>query len=202
MKRLFIIGSGGHATAVLEVAKSLACYEIVQLSFTDETDVQIACGNDDGTNNQARDGYYVIAVGDLKLREKISKSVFCRSNKPTSIVSSAAYVAPTAVIGDGSVVMPGAILRSGSVVGKHSIINTSAIVDHETQIGDYVNVSPNATVCGRVHIGEKVFIGTSATMIDGIRIAPGIILGAGAVAVDNLVDSGTYMGIPAKKVKR
>ena len=44
-------------------------------------------------------------------------------------------------------------------------------------------------------------VGSGSTIIQLVEIAPYTIIGAGAVVVKTIEDSGTYVGVPARKIK-
>jgi acetyltransferase EpsM len=200
MTLLVVIGNGGHAKSVMEVAGSLAEYQLCQVSFYDSGEVNLKSDQLAFINSfSASEVEYIIAVGSIDMRAKISKSNFCQHRKAAKVVSPDAFLSSDVEIAEGSVVMPGSILRVGVKVGKHSIINTSAVLDHDVQVGNYVNISPNVTVCGNATIASHVFIGASATVIDNVSIATNILLGAGALATEDITMSGLYLGVPARR---
>ncbi len=49
-------------------------------------------------------------------------------------------------------------------------------------------------------IGNNVSIGSNATILP-IEICDNVVIGAGAVVTKNIIESGTYVGNPAKKIK-
>ena len=49
-------------------------------------------------------------------------------------------------------------------------------------------------------IGNNVSIGSNATILP-IEICDNVVIGAGAVVTKNIVESGVYVGNPAKKMK-
>lgn len=52
---------------------------------------------------------------------------------------------------------------------------------------------------GCVSIENMSEVGTGTQIIQGKRIVSGVTVGAGAVVVWDLLESGIYMGIPAKR---
>ena len=56
-------------------------------------------------------------------------------------------------------------------------------------------------MAGTVTVGENTWIGIGAAVSNNIDIASDCIIGAGAVVVKNISEPGTYIGIPAKKIK-
>lgn len=53
---------------------------------------------------------------------------------------------------------------------------------------------------GKIEIGNNVFIGAGATILYDVKICDNIIIGAGALVNSDLLESGVYVGIPAKKI--
>jgi acetyltransferase-like isoleucine patch superfamily enzyme len=52
-----------------------------------------------------------------------------------------------------------------------------------------------------VRVGDKSWVGIGATVINDIDICGGCVIGAGAVVIRNITEGGTYVGVPAKKIK-
>ena len=67
-------------------------------------------------------------------------------------------------------------------------------------VGDHSHIAPHATICGRSRIGNNVFCGASSTVIDKINICDDVVIGAGAVVINDIIESGTYIGVPAKRI--
>ena len=97
--------------------------------------------------------------------------------------------------------MEGAIVQPGVKIGAISIVNTKASIDHDCQIGDEVHIAPGCTLSGSVNVGNGCLIGTGVTVIEKIRIGKNCTIGAGAVVLADCEDNGTYVGVPAKKMK-
>lgn len=55
-------------------------------------------------------------------------------------------------------------------------------------------------LAGTVKVGKKSWIGIGSSVINNIFITDECLIGAGAVVVNNLMNSGTYIGIPAKEI--
>ena len=140
-----------------------------------------------------------IAVGDNKVRSLIalkhSKTLF------VTAVSSTAQVDSTVKIGDGSYVAPLTYIGLDAQVGQHSIINTGALIDHDVRVRDFSHIAGNAYIAGGVSIGDRVFVGAGSTLIDGIEIVSDVTVGAGAVVTSSILEPGTYVGVPAKRIK-
>ena len=97
--------------------------------------------------------------------------------------------------------MAGAVINCSTRIGRGCIINTSSSIDHDNDIGDYVHISPGAHLAGSVTVGELSWIGIGASVINNISITSDSIVGAGAVVVQNVTEQGTYVGVPARRIK-
>jgi sugar O-acyltransferase (sialic acid O-acetyltransferase NeuD family) len=111
-----------------------------------------------------------------------------------------AWVSPRAVLGRGVFVGAQAAVAAHARVGDWSVINRGATIGHDTELGTGVRVHPGATVAGVSILGNRVVVGAGATVIDGIRVGDDVVLGAGAVATRHLLEPGTYVGIPARRL--
>ena len=91
--------------------------------------------------------------------------------------------------------MPNAVINAGAKIGEHCIINTGAIVEHDNILENYVHISVGAKLAGTVHVGRATWIGIGASVSNNLSIC------AGAVVVKDITESGTYIGVPARRMK-
>ena len=104
-------------------------------------------------------------------------------------------------MGQGSILFPGCILTSQINIGRHVHINVGSSISHDVRIGDFCTLSPGVRLAGKVCLGERVFLGMGALVAENIRICADVVIGAGAVVLCDIIESGTYVGVPAKKIK-
>ncbi|RUW55246.1 acetyltransferase [Mesorhizobium sp. M1A.F.Ca.ET.072.01.1.1] len=198
---LFILGFGGHARSVGDIALSSG-FDV--LTFLDE---EAREGEEFAgfravpvlPSDAAVTGWFMFpGSGDNARR---------RAQCETALLPLATLVAPTASvgkqceIGQGSFIGHQAHLGPLTRVGRGVIINSGAVVDHECLVGDFSHVSVNATVAGRCRIGAQVMVGAGATIIDGIGICDNVIVGAGATVVRDIQVPGVYTGTPARRTR-
>ena len=55
-------------------------------------------------------------------------------------------------------------------------------------------------VNGDCKIGKSCFIGSGAVVANGVTIVDECTVGAGGVVTEEITESGTYVGIPVKKL--
>jgi len=121
-------------------------------------------------------------------------------------------------IGDGTFVGPFVEVQAGAVVGKRCKIQSHAFICELVTIGDdcfighgvmFINDTFSAGGPARgdrtkwkpTRIGNHVSIGSNATVLP-VSIVDRVVIGAGAVVTKNISVAGTYVGNPAKLVRR
>ena len=200
MNRLIIIGAGGHGRVVADIASLRGYTDIVFL----DADASKACcgpwpvvGTDDMAGSM--DGDLFVAIGSAQHRSALMQR-FSGRRFPT-LIHPAATVAAGVEIGDGTVVMAGAVINPGAGIGRGVIINTSSSVDHDCAVHDYAHITVGAHLCGSVTVGEGTWVGAGAIVSNNLSICAGCTLGAGTVVVRSIAQPGTYIGVPARKIK-
>lgn len=104
------------------------------------------------------------------------------------------------LLGHGNYLAPGVVLAAKASLGSHNFLNRNSSIGHHTQIDSFNHFGPGSIVCGRCKIGCKNFIGAGSIIKDRITIGNNVTIGAGAVVVSDILESGIYVGIPAKKI--
>ena len=199
MNRLIIIGASGHGRVVADIAKLCGYKEIV---FLDNNPELKECsgypvlGSD--TMSTELEGGLFIAVGNSEMRQKLmdrdSERFF------PILIHPRAVIAEDVIIAKGSVVMAGSVINPGAKIGKGCIVNTSSSIDHDCTVGDYCHVSVGSHLSGTVALGNHVWIGTGATVSNNVNICSDVVIGAGAVVINDVKESGTYVGVPVRKM--
>lgn len=202
MNRLIIVGAGGHGKVIADNAlkngyKDICFVDDTIIGDVAECPVIGTCSSIEHLNDGITD--FVIGVGNNAVRKEIAKKY---NVNWVSIVHPSAQIAFNVEIGKGTVIMANAVVNVCATVGEHCIINTGAIVEHDNVIEDYVHISPNAALGGSVHIGTLTHIGIGATVKNNIDICSDCTIGAGAVVIYDIEKSGTYIGVPAEKIKK
>lgn len=118
-----------------------------------------------------------------------------------SIISNKADISKSCKISEGSIIQRGVNISAESKIGKFAKLNTKCNVMHDSVIGDFTTIAPNAVILGNVKIGTGCYIGANATINPNIIISDNTIIGAGAVVTKDCKESGTYVGVPAKRQK-
>ena len=194
---MIIIGAGGHAKVVMDIA--LSC-DVKVKGFLDDNTKQFQNIDYLGTIDCIEDLHepLVIAIGDNVVRKLIS----LRAKSLTkALIHPSAIIGSNVLVGNGTVIMPSVSVNASVNIGINVIVNTSASIDHDCILKDYAHISPNATLCGGVQVGEGVHIGAGATVIPGIKIGDWSVIGAGSVVTKDIPANCTAVGHPARVIK-
>ena len=207
MKRLVIIGAGGHGKVAADIAllngfkdicfvdddTSLLGTRILGFPVMGALDtVDVRSGSDD----------VFVAIGNASVRKRVFSTLASQGIVPVTLCHPSVCIGADVRIGVGTLLAAGAIVNPGANVGKGCIVNTGATVDHDCFIGDFCHVSVGAHVAGTVVVGEDTWIGAGAVVSNNVDIVSGCMIGAGAVVVNDIAAAGTYVGIPARLMKR
>lgn len=144
----------------------------------------------------------IIAVGSPSLREKIFNKInIDKTIFPSIIHPSVIYDRRTFKIGQGSIICPGNLITTNVIIGDFVHLNINSTVGHDTCIGNFSTISPGVQISGNVNICNNTFVGTGAAILENVSIESNTIIGAGALVNKSIEDSGTYVGMPVKKIK-
>ena len=120
-------------------------------------------------------------------------------------------------IGDNSFVGPFVEIQKNTTIGKNTKIQSHSFICELVSIGDecfighgvmFINdlfsegrpANGDKDFWKNTKIGNNVSIGSNATILP-VEICNHVVIGAGAVVTKNIVESGVYVGNPAKKIK-
>jgi acetyltransferase-like isoleucine patch superfamily enzyme len=191
--KLAIFGYGGHAKEVAaQIDDSVVFY--VDDEYSNEFAKPIS-------QFDPKEYKIMVAVSNPKDRERIVKSLpketqFFSFIHPTSLLMS-----DNIEIGEGSFIGAYSIMTTNIKVGKHTILNRGNHIGHDCFIGDFFSMMPGSIVSGTVKVGDRVYMGTNSTIIENKFISSDTIIGANSVIIENINIGGTYVGVPAKKIK-
>ena len=199
--KIAVIGCGGHARSIIPILIELG-YSIEGIyddSYNPSDSESIAGVKLKGSVNDCPyKEDVVIAMGGPKKRELYFTQGFQLSE---NIIHQTTIISKDVTLARSNQILPLVFINAFTKIGDNNLINSGAIIEHECQIGNHNHISVGAKICGRVQLGDCNLIGAGATIIDGVKIASNITVGAGAVVISDLLEPGTYVGNPAKKIK-
>ncbi|WP_027633910.1 acetyltransferase [Clostridium hydrogeniformans] len=213
MKKIVLIGAGGHCKVIIDLIKSKKEFEIIGILDKESNkdmnkvlDIPII-----GTDSILQDLYNsgveyaficVGAINNMNIRNVIMSRLESIGFKFPVLIHRDAIVSSYSSIEDGTCIMSKAVINPDSTIGRNSIVNTGAIIEHDCRISSNCHVSPGCILGGNVELGVDTHIGIGSTVSNGVRIGNNVTIGAGSVVVKNIdMDNVIAFGNPAK-IKR
>lgn len=207
-KKLAFLGAGSHADAIVPVIDKLT-YDFI--GFFDDKDIV----EHDGypvlgktyevlkfLHDGKIDAVFITIGENAKRREFFNYVAKDYYDSIINIISpNAVVLTPESICGRGIFVGFGAFIGSKVKLFDNNVVNTGALIEHHTIVKSHCNIGPNATINGICTIEEEVYFGSASVIIQTLSVASKTVIGAGTVIVKNIVESGTYVGVPAKKIK-
>ena len=195
MKRLLLIGGGGHCVSCLDVIEATEKYEVVGiLDRKDKVGRQVGryrivgCDSEFERWMDCIDEVLITVgmVGRSPVRQNLYDKMLSFGAVFARVISPNAYVSSGATVGAGSIVMHDALVNAGARIGRNCILNTKSLVEHDSIVGDHCHIATRATLNGDVEIGDHVFVGSHSVVFQGCHIGEHSVIGGGQVVRSNL----------------
>lgn len=206
---IIVLGKGGHAQCVINIIEDQDKYNILGITdINSEVGSEFLgypiLGTDDVLKDYLNKGVKNAAIGVGGFTNNMGRSRIFQKVKNLGfslppIIHPSAIITKRTTIGEGALVFPGVVLDETSI-GANNMVGTASSVDHGSVLGDHVFISAGVTIGANTKIGDGTFFALGCKIISGISIGQNILVGAGAVVVNDLIEEGTYLGCPAKKV--
>ncbi len=206
MTPLWIIGSGGHATVVVDTARASGVFDVLGCLDDDVgrhggqvLGAPVVGSISKATVEEHRIHNAVIAIGSNTVRRTIAARLGSLLEWAV-VIHPDAYVAESATLGEGAVVFAGVVIQPQVRVGRHVICNTSSSVDHDSRIGDWVHIGPGARLAGDTAIGDGALLGIGSSVAPGVGVGEWSVVGAGATVIHDLPSNVTAIGTPSRSI--
>lgn len=178
MKKLLIVGAGGHGRCCLDIVRNLKIYDTI--SFLDDNcanEIINDCKVIGGINEM--DNYYpeykdiFIAIGNNQLRKKLINKAKCLGYHVVSIIACNAVVSPYASIKDGTIIFNNAVIEANANIGAGCIIAANTTINHDAIIEDHCLINSNSVIRPNSQIGSMSRIGSNCTVTFNAKVKAG-----------------------------
>lgn len=201
---LVIIGAGGHAISVANVAMSIG-YEIFCLVDKNKSGSKLLDFNIVSELEQLGDlaqYSFAVAIGANASRCRVQKEVADGRNLHfPALVHASSIVSSFSTVGPGTVVMPLVAIGPNTHIGAFCILNTRASIDHDSCIDACASLAPGVTTGGNVKIGARTAVSLGAVIKHGVTIGADSVLGANSYLSTDLGSNVVAYGTPAKVIR-
>lgn len=173
MKKLILIGAGGHSKSCIDVIENENKFEILGLIDLKEKigekvlNYPIIDCDENLKKYVSDDIYFFISLGQIKSAERRMElfNILKQLNANiATIISPRANVSKHAEIGEGTIVMHDALVNASAKIGKNCIINTKALIEHDAVIEDHCHISTGAIVNGFAVVKQESFLGSNSVV--------------------------------------
>ena len=204
MKKLILIGSGGHAAELRDYIRhnnqrpGRELIEVIGYIDDDSSSYEHYGFQEpllgDIQNHRIRyDCEYLMAIANIKYRKSIIEKFLQEGAKltgfihPTAIISPSSEIHPTVVISHNASVGPKAR------IGRFNMLNSRCTIGHDTVIGEFNFISPQVALSGNTKIGNGNLLGTNSATIPSVEIGNNNVIGAGTIVFRNLDNNRTIV---------
>lgn len=185
MKRLLIVGAGGHGRSVAEAVLAGGTFQLA--GFVDDAaptlcqvwEWTVFGGTADIANCRQHADAAIVAIGNNRLREELHYRLYAAGFELATVIHPNAIVSPRAVMGVGSAIMAGAIVGTEAQLGAGVIVNCGAVVDHHCRVEDFGHLGVKAGMAGGSVLGRGAWMQAGAVLGYGVRIDAGLVLESG-----------------------
>lgn len=202
MSKLLILGAGGHAKVVAEIANLMKRWD--EIAFLDDNqELKEVNGYKviDRLRNYKlyREEYEnaFVAIGNNIFRMDLIENLLEEGFKVPVLIHPFTAISSNAHIDKGTVVMAGAVINTNTIIGKGCIINTSSSIDHDCTLEDGVHISPGVHIGGTVNIGKCTWVCIGSSIANNIIIGKNAIIASGAAVTKDVPDNVMVAGVPA-----
>lgn len=214
---IYIVGFGGFAREIYAMCKEMEYNkEVCVKGFVNKSPNPFDTSEIFGTYCGIpiyNDKYFdfknknvVFGIGNSHLRYRVYYSI---EEKYKGFINYPSIISPKAVlmnresiiIEDGTVICAGTILTCDILIRRFNQLNLNTTVGHDCILGVFSTTAPGVNISGNVTIDPFCYFGTNSCVLEKVHIPSNTIIGAGGVVNKTITESGTYVGIPCRKIK-
>ncbi|MFQ8704540.1 MAG: acetyltransferase [Thomasclavelia sp.] len=208
MKNVYIVGASGFGKEIAWVIDEIGDFNIV--GFIDDNRLILGkkingipvIGNVDFLLDKTEQINVIVAIGNPIIRRKIIERLMHNKNiRFPNLIAKNVVISKHVEMGVGNIICSGTIMTTNIRLGNFNHINLSCTIGHDVCMQNFITIYPSVNVSGNVNIENNCELGTGTKIIQGISIINDTIVGAGSVVIKDIEESGTYVGIPVRKVK-
>jgi len=211
IRKIVLLGSGGHATSLLGTLTrlniQLAGYVSNQKSEKKSFSKINWLGNDETFLNSFGPNAVKLICGiallpESDLRDGILKKYENENFEFMTLIDPTSNISTYSEIGVGSQILANCYIGPESTIGVHCVINTSATIEHDVTVKEKTHIAPRVLISGYSEIGKSTFIGAGSIISNSVNIGDNSVIGAGSTVISEVKDGWVVAGNPAKIIRK
>ena len=200
LAKFAIIGTGGHASSVLDILES---HEIVPEFLVSDSDAEnekwgIPVIPERQIRSYSSTHNFVLGIGALKFRSAWLSHDYMEVLRMPTVCHRTSYVSSRTSFGIGSTIHSFAHIGPGVKIGNFCIINSGVTIDHDVVIGNNVVISPGATIAGGSNLGDGSFVGMGALITENTSVGEFSVIGANSFVNGHVPAGSRVFGTPGR----
>jgi len=208
MKNLIIIGAGGLAREVYDLAKICSkeetLFSIKGFLSKDETGIEgmgypPIIGAPESYIIQEEDVFFC-AIGNVQTRKLLVEHIVNLGGNFINLIHPSALLSPSVVLGEGIAIKSFCVISCDVKIGSYSFLQSSVILGHDVIIGKYCQLNSFSFCAGYVLLHECATISAGAKLIQNVVVEESAVVGMGSVVLSKVKAGTTVLGVPARRI--
>lgn len=209
MKDIYIFGASGYAKETVLLIKEMGEYIIKAFVDKNNLNQKFASVNNFTYPIISEDNFYqickkeqqeaVISIANWEVVNKLVMRFDNYCNFPNIIHPSSAFKGKYN-IGRGNIISYDCLFTEDITIGSFNRFNVRVAIGHNSTIGDYNHFNSSVNIAGNVVIGNNNLFGINSIVLQNLTISDGNTIGAASLILKNITKTGTYFGVPAKRL--
>lgn len=143
-------------------------------------------------------GYYCVIHGNVIVGDNVTIKSYVEL-RPGTVIGDNCYIDSGVRSSGKNWIGDSVTLRYGAIIARGCVIEDWCYICPQVMTN---NVDHHGNQIGGAKIGRYCFVGTNATLGAGIEIVHDTVIGAKALVLKDILEpGGTWVGIPAKRIK-
>lgn len=191
MKKILILGTGGHAKSCIDLISKCKDYDLIGLISKNPDEIgkkilnfKIVGSDKDLINLKKKCKNLMIGIGFLgnsRKKEVLYNKVINMGFKIPTIISPTSYISKYARIEEGVNIFHHCIVGPDTLIRKGVIINNKCLLEHDVTIEKFSHVSTSCVINGNSSIGEKSFIGSGVILKNNSKVKSNSFIKMGSI---------------------
>lgn len=175
MRKLIIIGAGGHGRCCLDIAREMNVYDEILLADDGSVGQKVnglqVFGKVEDVFQFAREDYEVfVAIGNNGIRKDLMLQLKEKGYSFANLISPRSCISEYAVLGRGCVIYPNVVIESNVKIGDGCIATSNASINHDVIMGDFCLLYSNSVIRPNVILEDLVRVGSGCVISFGTKV--------------------------------